>query len=102
MSSVKRSSVAALITSTRDGFAYAEDGERLAVVRPKRPEVAIAIAHIAMHKQDGSVLEELPGEDYTFAGWLSADGKHLLDTEGKTVGEPQRGDSLITFKNATN
>jgi hypothetical protein len=70
----------------------------LAVVRPKRPAVALAAAQIAMQTQDSAVLEELPDDDYTFAGWLSANGKRLLDGDGNDIGEPQRGDSLVTFK----
>jgi len=97
---VKRSPISALIASTRGAYAYASDGKRLAVARPNRPDLAIAIAHAALRTQDSDPLNDLPlsGDDYTFAGWLSADGKRLLDEEGKPIGEIQRGDSLVTME----
>jgi hypothetical protein len=88
----------ALIASTRGPYGLAADGECLAVVRPQRPELAIAIANVALAKQDTTVLEQLPDDDYTFVGWLSADGTRVLDEEGRAVGELQRGDSLVTLK----
>lgn len=97
-SSVKRSHVSALIESTHGLFAYAA-GERLAIVRPKRPEVAMAVGQAALKNQRGELLEQLPDDDYTFVGWLAADGKRVIDDDGRDLGVPQRGDSLVTFKN---
>ncbi len=96
---VKQSEVAkALIASTRGPFGLAPDGQCLAVVRPKRPKLAIAIAEIALATQDQSVLEQLPDDDYTFVGWLSANGKQVLDDQGRGIDELQRGDSLVSLK----
>jgi hypothetical protein len=96
---VKRSPISALIGKARGDFACTDSGERLAVVRPKRPAVALAAAQTALRHQDEAVLKGLPDDDYTFAGWLSADGRRLLDERGACIGALEPGDSLVTFGN---
>jgi len=97
--SVKRSHVSALISATDGRFALAGDGLRIAIVRPGRPDVAIAVSAAALRNQEAKLLEGLPDDEYTFVGWLSANGKRIIDEHGKDLGAPQRGDSLVTFKN---
>jgi hypothetical protein len=96
---VKQSPLSALVHTVRDGFACANSGHRLAVIRPKNPAVTQAIAQAALRHQDPALIEDPPGDDYTFVGWLSGDGRLCLDEQGAPVGVPEPGDSFVTFKN---
>ena len=84
--------------------AWSADGDGpLAVVRPAKPEVAVALAKAALASQNASALEHLPHDlcgPYTFAGWLcKADPSKLLDNDGKECGSVEPGDSFITIGN---
>jgi hypothetical protein len=81
-----------------DKIAIAEDGLPLSVIRPANPALAIAIAKVAVAKQDGALFQRLPVEvsDYTFVGWLSADKRCIVDENGKRIGDLQAGDSFVT------
>jgi hypothetical protein len=94
---VERSSIWSIIqTVDCDGFAYAADGERLTVARPRRPHVALAAVRLAMDGQDSSP-HELPDDDYTIVGWLGADGVSVVDGSGNRIGALQPGDSLVSL-----
>jgi hypothetical protein len=94
----KRTSVWAIVRSVScAGFAYAADGEQLAVARPRRPAVALAVAHVALQHQAESFLRELPDDDYTVVGWLAADGASVVDDDGNRTGKLQPGDSLVSL-----
>ena len=95
---VKSSPVRSLVRLVScTGHAYAADGQRLAVVRPKRPAVALAVAQVALRSQDRAMLSDLPGDDYTLVGWLGADGASVVDDEGRDIDTLQRGDSFVSF-----
>jgi hypothetical protein len=95
---VRVSPASAIVHSTRDGYAYAPDGERFVVARPKRPDVALAAAELALRHQDEALFQAIPDDDYALMGYLSADGKTILHPEsGAPIGTLERGDSLITL-----
>ena len=85
--------------------ARAPDGHTyLAVIRPDKPEIPLAIAKEAAEQNDGLRIDNLPmeaetkGVSYTFAGWLCVDGEHVLDDDGQDIDKMQPGDSIISFK----
>jgi hypothetical protein len=71
------------------GIAIDPEGERIAVIRPDKAELALAIAAVALKKNDGELLDHLPDlvGGYTFAGWLSAEGhpQFIVDDQGRFV-----------------
>jgi hypothetical protein len=77
-------------------------GSLLQVIRPDDPEMAIAIAEIALAKQDGALLGRLPQEvgGYTFVGYAAAIKRggevFIVDLQMKVLGKLQRGDSIVT------
>jgi hypothetical protein len=87
------------------GFVRDERGERLQVIRPSNPELALKLAKTAVDNNDTALLDRLPGivEDaagqYTFMGYLGrrASGQPcLFDDDGKDIGETVAGDSFVT------
>lgn len=95
----RRASVWTIVRSVScAGFAYAADGEQLAVARPRRPAVALAVAQVALQHQDEPILSKLPDDDYTVMGWLAADGMSVVDDDGDRIGELQPGDSLVSLR----
>jgi hypothetical protein len=99
VTAVKRSPVRSLIRFVScAGHAYAADGQRLAVMRPQAPALALSIAQTAMQSQDRSLLAELPDGDYAMVGWLGADGASVVDDDGKDVDAIRPGDSFVTFQ----
>jgi hypothetical protein len=86
--------------------AWSADGDGpLAVVRPSKPDVALALAKAALSSQNPEALESLPIElcgPYTFAGWLCReDPSKLLDENGAECDTVQPGDSLVTLGERT-
>ena len=48
-----------------------------------------------MRHQEESFLRDLPDDDYTIVGWLSADWVSVVDENGVRVGKVLPGDSLV-------
>lgn len=100
--SIKESPISGLAHLTRDGYSCAPSGERFVVARPKRPDVALAAAAVALRLQDGPMFQSIPDDDYALMGYLSADGKTILHPDsGAPVGTLERGDSLVTLTEPT-
>lgn len=74
------------------------DGKKMMVMRPSDPEKAVKIALEAQKANDADRFLNLPEEvgDYTFVGYLSAEGRQILDENGAVVGDVQKGDSFVT------
>jgi hypothetical protein len=74
----------------------------LQVIRPDDPELALAIAKVALEKKDGALLGRLPAEvgRYTFMGYAAQAPSRkvvlIVDLEMKVLGEMRRGDSFVT------
>lgn len=70
------------------------------VARPTDPEKALALAKVALERNDIELFQRLPervGEgNYTFVGWLSLDGRRVVNEAGETIDELKAGDSLVT------
>jgi len=84
-----------------------DDGRPLAVLRPAKPDVAMALVKAALSSGNPSLFEEgLPEKEcgpYTFVGWLaSTPGGILVDGEGNEVGHTQAGDSFVTLEDPKN
>jgi len=85
-------------TMIRDGF-------KMRVIRPSDPQKAVDLALEFQKKNDVWNFQRIPelvealGITYTFAGFLSEDGKCVLDEAGAVIGAPQAGDSFVTFMN---
>ena len=79
------------------------DGLRMQVIRPSDPQKAVELALEFQKKNDVWNFQRVPelvealGIEYTFAGFLSEDGKSILDANGAVVDTPQAGDSFVTF-----
>lgn len=86
--------------ASRGKIAHTRDtNEPLAVIRPKNPEVALALAKTALDNQDQKLVDSmLEAQDYTFLGWLEVGGENIIDKDGKPLGKPQPGDSFVTLK----
>ena len=87
---------------SRNGrFAYSH-GMRLIWIRPDNPAVALQLTQAALETGDSALFDELPskveelGVGYTFVGWVSRDEKRVLDKDGKVIGRPRPGDSMVT------
>jgi len=83
----------------------ADNGQRMQVIRPKDPSLAVHLAETSLANRDAALLVRLPGivEDaagtYTFVGYLArrAEGQPcIVDEHGKFVGELEAGDSFVT------
>ena len=76
-------------------------GDRLAVVRPEKPEVALRMALEAHRKNDGRFFTDgLPEQagQYKFVGWLAVGEEGwIVDLEGNVIGRCEPGDSFITL-----
>lgn len=83
-------------------FVIAPDGQRMQVIRPKNPQLALAIARVALARQDMALMNRLPEEvgieSYTLVGFLGRRGKRtgILDERGNVVGELKAGDSFVS------
>jgi hypothetical protein len=82
--------------------AMRKDGKPMRVLRPDNPSIPLELARLATEgKFDfGAIPDEAQarGVQYTFAGWLSADGTCVLDHDGSLLGWPHAGDSFCGFK----
>jgi hypothetical protein len=83
------------------------DGRPLAVMRPAKPHVAVALAKAALASKNTSLFEGLPTKEcgpYTFVGWLAADSPEgiLVDQEGCEIGRTLPGDSFVTVEDPKN
>jgi hypothetical protein len=85
-------------------FAY-RDGEKLFVVRPRDPQLAVrASRDIGARVQGGELTPEqaelefnrvLCLQPYTFCGYYGKDRKSILDKDGWKVGTMKFGDSFV-------
>jgi hypothetical protein len=79
------------------------DGKRMAVLRPDKPSVALAMAGIALAHNETDLFARLPESvqeitsGYRFMGWLAIGGRDILDHDGTEIGHPLPGDSFVTF-----
>jgi hypothetical protein len=83
------------------GVALDPLGDPILVIRPAMPEMALAVAAVALERNDKDLIDRLPQEveDYTVVGWLSARGspQFIVDEHGKKIGDLVAGDSLVTM-----
>lgn len=84
-------------------FAYHPGtGLRLIWIRPDNPAVALQLTQAAVETDDKGLWDDLPGRaqrlgvSYIFLGWVSRDERRVLDKEGKVIGKPRPGDSMVT------
>jgi hypothetical protein len=80
-----------------------DHGQPLVVLRPDKPEIALAISKEALATNDVKRLDNLlteaesKGVQYTFAGWLAVGGKDVIDKDGKIIDHTKPGDSFVTI-----
>jgi hypothetical protein len=82
-----------------------KDGDKLAVMRPKDPQLALRLAQAAMEIENDDAREKafqdvLNAQPYTFVGLISTDGKpdkKLLDEDGWPIGRVKAGDSFVPY-----
>ena len=86
-----------------------KEGKPLAVIRPQNPAFAIALAEIALKKQDTTLFANLPEEigHYTFVGWVATYKANVLqgyiiDKDGWIIDKLQPGDSFVTLNDRSN
>lgn len=97
----RRERRAAIATHGILEIAKSPTGEDLLVVRPKNPALALAIARVAVDKNDADLFQRLPSEvgEYTFVGYL-AYGKggtpFAINENGAILDRIEPGDSFIT------
>jgi hypothetical protein len=83
-----------------------KDGDKLAVLRPKDPQLALKLAYAAMEIADDAEREKafhevLNAQPYSFVGLMSTAGKpdkKLLDEDGWAIGSLRPGDSFAPYK----
>jgi hypothetical protein len=82
-----------------------KDGDKLAVLRPKDPQLALKLAYAAMEIEDTDAQnkafqEVLNAQPYSFVGLMSTVGKpdrKLLDEDGWAIGKVRPGDSFVPY-----
>jgi len=85
-----------------------EDGQQMKIIRPDNPELAMAIAKVAVEKNDHALFDRLPAEvgDYTFVGFAALDRAKsravVVDARGKYLEDMRAGDSFVTDKTGLN
>lgn len=83
------------------------NGLKMQVIRPRDPQKAIDLALEFQRTNDTWNFQRIPelveamGITYTLAGFLSEDGKHILNENGACIGTPEGGDSFVTFTGET-
>jgi len=85
-------------------FGHAPDGQRLMVVRPKHPDVALKLAETAQATNDQALFQKMIEADtYVFRGYLGRRTRGMnkgdvaiVSEEGLFLEEVQPGDSFIT------
>lgn len=82
----------------REALDVRADGERMQVIRPDSPALALAVAKVALDHNDAALLERLPEEvgEYTFIGYLAVVEPYVVDETGEIVDVVKPGDSFVT------
>ena len=78
-----------------------KDGDYIAVIRPANPEKKVAMARQAAaedwsHERFQATMND--DGPYTFVGYMSQDGKGILDASGEFVEALRAGDVFINEK----
>jgi len=93
------------MSSRHREFVTDEHGQRMQVIRPKNPKLAVELALKAQETQDTELLDRIPGivEDaageYQFMGYLArrqSGSPCIVDGNGKFLAEVAPGDSFVT------
>jgi hypothetical protein len=73
------------------------NGVRIVAARPAVPAAHVAIAKLALERNDEKILSSVLDETFTFAGFVAEGGSYclLVDNDGNVIGRLQPGDSLI-------
>lgn len=83
-----------------------QNGDKVAVLRPKDPQLALKLAYEALEIADDAEREKafqqvLHAQPYTFVGLMSTAGKpekKLLDEDGWSIGSLRPGDSFAPYE----
>ena len=75
-------------------------GVRIVAARPAIPAAHLAIANLALERNDGEILASVLDETFTFAGFVAEPfvtecAPWLVDHEGNVIDRLEPGDSLI-------
>lgn len=89
----------------KHAFVY-RNGERLAVVRPADPKMALELVRELQSVQASQTEEQnqrrfneiLCSQPYTYVGLLSKTGGRLLNKGGWSIGKMKPGDSFVGFE----
>lgn len=86
--------------SVLDPFARAPDGQKMMVLRPENPALAIELANKLLGSKDEEEFDKiLQAQPYLFVGYSArSNAKKILDEDGKIIGELQPGDSFVSEK----
>jgi len=96
------------MSSRHRDFVTDAQGQRMQVIRPKDPQLAVELALQAHAKNDTTLLDRLPGivEDaageYQYMGYLARrqnGSTCIVDDDGKFLAELAPGDSVVTGLN---
>jgi hypothetical protein len=82
-----------------------QNGDKVAVLRPKDPQLALKLAYAAVEIEDDIAREKafqevLNAQPYSFVGLMSTAGKpdkKLLDEDGWAIGSMRPGDSFAPY-----
>lgn len=82
-----------------------QSGDKLAVLRPKDPQLALSLARRAVEIENDEARERafqeiLSTQPYSFVGLVSTAGKpdkKLLDEDGWAIGSVRPGDSFVPY-----
>lgn len=78
-----------------------DEGYPIAVLRPTKPALAVALAKTAAAKNDKALFDQIPEAvgDYTMVGWLTkGPNPCVVDRDGHRIDDIQAGDSFVTLK----
>ena len=78
-----------------------KNGERMVVIRPHDPALAIRLAEEALRENDNEKFQAITqAQDYKFAGYLSESSPGtppvIVDDHGRVVEAVQKGDSFVS------
>lgn len=74
------------------------NGARIVIARPANPAAHVAIANLALDKQDPAILDAVMDETFTFVGYLAFATKrepYVVDEDGGIVDHVATGDSAF-------
>jgi len=82
-----------------------QNGDKVAVLRPQDPQLALRLAYAALEIEDDAEREKafqavLSAQPYSFVGLMSTAGKpekRLLDEDGWSIGSLRPGDSFTPY-----